>query len=110
MWPIVWLVMWCLARLQRASKNSRILSDAPLTFLALGYLMIDPTTSWLTFALLGLSFVYIVSPLDILPDVVPVVGLLDDAALLYILLWWLQASIKDRHWQQARAKLAQFRA
>jgi uncharacterized membrane protein YkvA (DUF1232 family) len=52
-------------------------------FLALvGKLLVDPEVSGTDKLLLGAVLVYIVSPLDILPDFIPVIGQLDDIYLV----------------------------
>ena len=46
----------------------------------------DPNVSpWLRFGLPLIGLVYLISPIDILPDVVPVLGQLDDVAVLMLL-------------------------
>lgn len=42
----------------------------------------DPATPWLARIVAILVVAYAFSPLDLIPDVIPVVGLLDDAVLL----------------------------
>jgi|GEM_PF-3509772 len=46
-----------------------------------------PLKTKLSIAVLGL--VYIVSPLDILPDILPLLGLTDDMVILPIIMWML---------------------
>lgn len=46
-----------------------------------------PGTPWWARGLVILVLLYGISPLDLIPDVVPFVGWLDDATLLLLLLW-----------------------
>ena len=46
-----------------------------------------PGTPWWAKGLLILILLYSISPVDVVPDVVPLLGWLDDATLLLILLW-----------------------
>ncbi|MGL6378352.1 YkvA family protein [Aeromonas hydrophila] len=46
-----------------------------------------PDTPWWARGLVILVLLYGISPLDLIPDVVPFVGWLDDATLLLLLLW-----------------------
>ena len=48
--------------------------------------MRDKRTPWYAKALVGLVLVYIVSPIDIIPDFIPVIGLLDEVILVPIAL------------------------
>ncbi len=48
--------------------------------------MHDKRTPWYAKALTGLVLVYIISPIDIIPDFIPVIGLLDEVILVPIAL------------------------
>ena len=46
----------------------------------------DPNVSpWLRFGLPIIGLIYLISPIDILPDVIPVLGQMDDVAVLMLL-------------------------
>ncbi len=71
----------------RASANGR-------DFLSLGvrqklrfgrYLLASPLTPWPLKAILGLLVVYLLSPIDIVPDFIPVLGQADDLAVMAII-------------------------
>ena len=46
----------------------------------------DPTIPWPSRALLGLAVGYLALPFDLIPDFIPVIGYLDDALLVAVLL------------------------
>jgi uncharacterized membrane protein YkvA (DUF1232 family) len=50
--------------------------------LALYYAMRDPRTPWAAKLVAGIVVAYAVSPIDLIPDFIPVLGLLDDLILL----------------------------
>jgi uncharacterized membrane protein YkvA (DUF1232 family) len=52
--------------------------------LALYYAMRDPRTPWTAKVLAGVVVGYAVSPIDLIPDFIPVLGFLDDLVLLPI--------------------------
>jgi uncharacterized membrane protein YkvA (DUF1232 family) len=56
-------------------------------------------------ALIG-ALAYFIAPFDVLPDVLPVVGLTDDAAVLAATIKLVWDSIKPEHREAARAALA----
>ncbi|MCW0506083.1 YkvA family protein [Aeromonas piscicola] len=46
-----------------------------------------PATPWWAKGLVILILLYGISPVDLIPDVVPLLGWLDDVTLLLVLLW-----------------------
>jgi uncharacterized membrane protein YkvA (DUF1232 family) len=57
--------------------------------------MRDKRTPWYVKALVILVLAYIVSPIDIIPDFIPVIGLLDEAILVPIALFFIFKLIPD---------------
>lgn len=55
--------------------------------LTLWYALQDPATPWWVRALIVFVVGYALSPIDLIPDFVPVLGLLDDLVLLPGLIW-----------------------
>ena len=51
----------------------------------------DPRTPWTAKILIGLTVGYLLSPIDLIPDFIPVLGILDDLILVPLL---ITASIK----------------
>ena len=51
----------------------------------------DPRTPWYAKFLIGLTVGYLLSPIDLIPDFIPVLGILDDLVLVPLL---ISASIK----------------
>ncbi len=47
--------------------------------------------------IIGCTLMYLISPLDILPDVFPIVGQIDDALLITLVASEISAAIKDRN-------------
>jgi uncharacterized membrane protein YkvA (DUF1232 family) len=63
------------------------------------------TPSHVRVALVG-ALAYFITPIDILPDLLPVVGLTDDAAVLAAVLKVMWDNIKPEHRTAAKAALA----
>jgi len=57
--------------------------------LSIAYL--DPRTPWAAKLLIGITVGYLLSPIDLIPDFIPVLGILDDLILVPLL---ITASIK----------------
>ncbi|WP_442776653.1 YkvA family protein [Sphaerotilus montanus] len=55
--------------------------------LTLWFALRDPRTPWLARALAWLVVAYALSPIDLIPDFIPVLGYLDDLLLLPGLIW-----------------------
>lgn len=60
---------------QRAKKLKK---DIPAVFLAFKH----KSTPWYAKAVLGITLIYALSPIDLIPDFIPVLGYLDDVILL----------------------------
>ena len=61
----------------------RIKQDAVMLWFAYK----DPRTPWLPRIISMLAVAYALSPIDLIPDFVPVLGFLDDAVLLPAMIW-----------------------
>ncbi len=72
--------MWRLSPwLSRPSVLKALWQDARLG----GRLLREPRVSWWAKSTLPLALLYLVSPIDVLPEVIPVLGELDDLLVLY---------------------------
>jgi len=92
-----------LARLR--SWAARIRRDA----LTLWFAFRDPATPWLVKALCWFVVAYALSPIDLIPDFIPILGLLDEALLLPGLIWLalqlLPAEVLAHSRSKAQARL-----
>lgn len=70
----------------------------------------DPRTPWWLKAMAWGVVAYALSPIDLVPDFIPVLGFLDDVILLPVLIWWiarcLPETIRQDSRQQADAWMA----
>ena len=69
----------------------------------------DPATSRRVKLILLAALAYFVLPLDGLPDVIPLVGFTDDAAMLAAALTAVRGAITEEHRAEARAALDEAR-
>ena len=63
----------------------------------------DPRTPWYAKALGIFVVAYAVSPIDLIPDFIPVIGFLDDAILLPISIWAVKRMIPPEVMAEHRA-------
>jgi uncharacterized membrane protein YkvA (DUF1232 family) len=66
------------------------------------YCMCDPDTSWTAKAAIVAALGYFVLPLDVVPDIIPVAGFADDAAIILNATLAVAAHVKEEHRQKAR--------
>lgn len=70
----------------------------------------DPETPWISRILLGAAVVYALSPVDIIPDFIPVIGYLDDLIILPTLIWlafrFIPHTVVEKHRKQMDAELS----
>lgn len=64
-----------------AARAKRLKSDVPAVFLALK----APGTPWYARVMAAFTVAYALSPIDLVPDFIPVLGYLDDLLLLPLL-------------------------
>lgn len=88
--------MALLARLKDAARNLK----RELT--ALAYAARDPRTPWAAKLLLAIVLAYAASPIDLIPDFVPVLGYLDDLLLLPLGIWLALRMIPPEVMTEAR--------
>lgn len=93
------LVLVATGRRGGAREAARLLPNLVRLFHGL---LRDPQVPWHAKALLGGGLVYLASPIDLVPDFIPVAGQLDDAILAALLLGYVaRASGREavlRHW------------
>jgi len=75
--------------------------------LALYYAARDPRTPWLAKLVVGLVVAYALSPIDLIPDFIPVLGYLDDALLLPLGIWLAIRLLPAEVLAECRARAAQ---
>lgn len=67
----------------------------------------DPRTPWYARAVLAATVAYAVSPIDLIPDFIPVVGHLDDLVIVPAGFWLAKRLVPrdvwDEHWRRIQA-------
>ena len=71
---------------------------------AIGYATRDPRTPWMARLLILAIVAYAVSPIDLIPDFIPVLGFLDELLLLPVALMLAVRLIPAEAMAEARAK------
>lgn len=89
-------------------KIRRIAGKVPFVqdAVALYFCMLDPATPLPAKVHIVAALVYVVVPIDLVPDVIPVLGYADDAAMVAGTIALLGASINEGHHRKAREFLA----
>jgi uncharacterized membrane protein YkvA (DUF1232 family) len=71
--------------------------------------MKDPETPFIAKALLGFIVAYALSPIDLIPDFIPILGYLDNAIIIppifFIALKFIPKKIIDKHKKNIRNKI-----
>lgn len=69
------------------------------------YCALDPKTPWKVKGILLAALAYFVLPIDLVPDVLAVIGLTDDIAILLAAINATRGALRPEHYEQARAAL-----
>jgi uncharacterized membrane protein YkvA (DUF1232 family) len=82
----------------------RVLSYVPFIalFLRIYFAFVDKGTSIPPKVLLMLSLVYLISPIDLIPDVIPIAGQIDDLTVLGAAMKFLDTCSTPAHAKQAQ--------
>ncbi len=80
-------------------RAQKLKSDIPAVFLALK----DKDTPLLAKFLAAITVVYALSPVDLIPDFIPVLGYLDDVIILPVLIALTLKCIPSEVWKRNRA-------
>ena len=79
-------------------KAKRLTTDIPAVFLALKH----RDTPFIAKVVAGIAVVYALSPIDLIPDFIPVIGLLDDVIILPALIALVVRLISDDVFAECR--------
>lgn len=71
------------------------------------YCAIDPETPFASRGILLAALAYFVMPADLVPDLMPLIGFTDDAAVLMAAITAVRANIRPEHYDRAGALLDQ---
>lgn len=83
-------------------RARRLKEDLPALWIALR----DPQTPWPARLLAGAAVAYALSPVDLIPDFIPVLGCVDDLLLLPALIALAVACIPEPVWRRSREQAA----
>ena len=81
-------------------KAKQLKTDVPAVFLALR----DKKTPWYAKVFAAMTVVYALSPIDLIPDFIPVLGYLDDLIILPALVAWTVKFIPKNVFVEYRQK------
>ena len=79
-------------------RARQLKADIPAVYLAIK----DPATPWFAKALALVTIAYALSPIDLIPDFIPVLGYLDDIILLPFLIALTIKLIPQNIWEKNR--------
>jgi uncharacterized membrane protein YkvA (DUF1232 family) len=76
------------------AKAKRLAARMPEQVLIARRLLVDPRVKWRHRLVLWGLLAYLVSPIDLVPDFIPVLGQLDDVLVAALVLSWLRRSLE----------------
>lgn len=91
--------------MKRATSRIPFMDDV----LAMYYCAIDPKTPAKIRLVIGATLLYLVMPIDAIPDFLALVGYTDDITALMVLLKLVSSHVTDAHRQKAQSRLGTLR-
>ena len=82
-WAIAIVMLYVVGRRMTAAKLARAIPDMLALFRGL---LADPRTPLTSKIVVGLGFLYLVNPIDLIPEFVPVIGPFDDVIVTALML------------------------
>lgn len=89
------------------NSQFKAVRDLALNVASLWEMLVDPdyTVPWTTTAQIVFALAYFISPVDAIPDVIPVVGYVDDAIVVGYIVYLLADDIrKYRQWRREQGR------
>ncbi|MBR6708082.1 MAG: DUF1232 domain-containing protein [Clostridia bacterium] len=83
-------------------RAKQLKTDVPAVFLALG----EKRTPWYAKIIAAVVVVYALSPIDLIPDFIPILGYLDDVIILPALIAWCVKCIPHEVFADCRRRAA----
>ena len=82
-WAVAIVMLYVVGRRMTAAKLARAIPDVLALFRGL---LADPRTPLGSKVVVGLGFLYLVNPIDLIPEFVPVIGAFDDVIVTALVL------------------------
>lgn len=82
-WAVAIIVLYAVGRRMTAAKLARAIPDVLALFRGL---LADPRTPLGSKVVVGLAFLYLVNPIDLIPEFLPVIGAFDDVIVTALVL------------------------
>ena len=82
---------------------SQFASKIPFSkdLVALYFCMVDEEVPWWAKVAIGAAILYVITPLDVIPDFIPFAGWTDDAGVIASAIASIGGAMNDKHLQQA---------
>jgi uncharacterized membrane protein YkvA (DUF1232 family) len=86
------------------NKMKQFAAQMKLQINVLNNVRIDSRTPWLAKIIILIVVAYAISPIDLIPDFIPVLGLLDDLVLLPLGIYLAMKLVPKEVWQDCKLK------
>lgn len=93
----------------KVKRNAKKIGTAPVrTSIALFHCYRDPDTPKSAKVVIASALIYLISPIDAIPDLTPLLGYSDDAAVLALAVKAVVDHMKESHWTKAKEKTTEW--